>query len=74
MQRLARGSELVISNWLVINVTLEQEAAVALAGVLVPTLVIDWRARPVLVSVRCRRIIAALCLAILFMHQFGWDG
>ena len=50
MQILARGSELVISSWLVIHATLEQEAAFALASVPVLTLVIDGRALNLLTS------------------------
>ena len=50
MQILARGSELVIPSWLVIHVTLEQEAAFALASVPVLTLVIDCRALNLLTS------------------------
>ena len=44
MQILTRGSEPVISSWLVIYGTLEQEATFALASILVLTVVIDCRA------------------------------
>ena len=50
MQVLTRGSELVISGWLVIHVTFEQEVAFAFASVQVLTLVIDCRALDLLTS------------------------